>query len=158
MSSRFWFVMVVVLAMASFERAYAEVKLGPGETLRQDPEDKDFKNPVTWKGVEMVIVELAGSPEGTIRGELRSNIGGKSTTIAKWQVATTAPSWAVVKIRNGKAALMFGTQMNLKTKDNGSDNFIELVWKNGAIKAGRTWSGDRLGKRPAWATAIDPAV
>lgn len=150
-------IMVVVLVMAAGGRAFAEVKLGPGETLRQDAEDKELKNPVTWKGVELAIVETADQPKGKVGEVLRAISGDKVTTVATWQVATTAPSWAVVKIRNGKAALMFGTQMNLKTKgDMGADNFIELVEKKGAIVKGRTWSGTRIAKRPAWATAIDP--
>lgn len=134
-----------------------ELKLEKGESLWQS-DDKDVKNPTPWKGSLLFVVQTSEQPEGKVGGVVRAiGPGGRVTTITKWQTPTTAGQWAIVKVRNGKAALSFGTKMNLKTRDNGYDAYIELIEKGGAITVGRTWNGTRIAKRPKWAEEIDPA-
>lgn len=120
--------------------------------LWKDPEDEDLVNPLEWQGVTLSIT-TTDKPAGKAGGKVIATAGGTTTDVTEWEVNTDVPHWADIAVKGDKAALHFGWQMNLKTKDQGADNFVELVVdkKTKKVVAKRTWSGTRLDSPPAWA-------
>jgi hypothetical protein len=149
---------LVAVVLSASSASAQDVALGKDETIWKNTDfGSAIANPIEWNGFQLVIVQTK-QPDGKAGGVLRAIKDGKSTDVAKWDVSTATKPYAMVHVRNGKAAFHFGRPMDINAKDMGADTYIELVVKKGKVTTGKKWSGDRVTKNPAWVKAINPAV